>query len=61
MAVPLAAAWFCILALAAIAWPSIAEAGVAKSGWVKIERERYNRGETNYVPCNAWNKVGYPG
>lgn len=27
-------------------------------GWVTQERERYFRGETNYVPCNRWNTIG---
>ena len=27
-------------------------------GWAKQERERYLRGETNYTPCNLWNRYG---
>ncbi len=27
-------------------------------GWAKQERERYLRGETNYTPCNMWNRYG---
>lgn len=37
--------------------PALHDPG-AEPAWVEQERKRWQRGETNYTPCNIWNRAG---